>query len=265
MRRLALMLSVALSFVAMGATNYFTEGTVWYTLVHPDYTGDGDTGYRNVVQKTWLESVPECWNLDMEDDLLIICQTTLEENGDEADGKKSILGMVKVEEDVVYYRRHPLIDNWEVMYDFFPVGGDNAEVCYLPGIWPNTYDAQLYKEHCVAREAIDGYPELEMITVEETSPDGEKGTGEWIAGIGSTKGIMHNCMYGMKLGGGSSTLIKVEHNGETVYEASPSGGVSDLPSADTSVGKKYSLDGLEITDPAQGELYITAGQLRYRR
>ena len=72
-------------------------------------------------------------------------------------------------------------------------------------------------------------------------------------------------MYGMKLGGGSSTLIKVEHNGETVYEASPSGGVSDLPSADTSVGKKYSLDGLEITDPAQGELYITAGQLRYRR
>lgn len=265
MRRLVLMLSVALSFVAMGATNYFTEGTVWYTLMHPDYNGDGDTGHHHVMVKTWLERVPECWNLDVEDNVLIICQTTVNENGEEINGKKSIPGMVKVEEDVVYYRRHPLIDNWEVMYDFFLDKGDNVEVCHIPVIWPNTYDAILYKEHCIERGAVEGYPELEMITVEETSPDGEKGTGEWIAGIGSTKGLIHNCMYARMLGGGSSQLVKVEHNGKTIYEASPHCGVTELPAADAPSGKKYSLGGLEISEPADGELYISDGQLRCRR
>lgn len=234
-------------------TNYFAEGTEWYTSATGIDPEDGSRLTR--TSRIWLEKAPEDWNLPEEGLVMYVAVEETDET--------YVAGFIKSEDEKVYFMNHPRFMEWLLLYDFSLTEGYVAEVAEMRTIWPNTYGVEKFSENCVGETSVEGWPELQAIKIEEDYNQ-EVGSTVWIRGIGSIQSPFKNCRYGRWIGSSSSVLEKVVHNGEVVYQRSVDASVAGWPSLESGDAVRYSIDGRRLNEPLKGGMYIENGKTYIR-
>lgn len=186
--------------------------------------------------------------------------------GDETPEDKTLANCLRKEGDRIYFLPYRGATEEVLMYDFGMQVGESAEIGLMPYYWTETSKAVMTTVKCTGYSSVSlNGQEYEVMELEEYSDDGYNfGNGQWIKGMSSTKGLDGNGYFMVE--GGSSRLLKVIVDGETVYDAEP---LADIEMTATPEGGdaeeiRYKLDGT-IFDESDTGFYIQNGRIRIKK
>lgn len=203
------MASLAIPLLAMGE-NFFQEGTTWHVRCtgthHPDpvYT---DIEFRAEGDTTINGSTA-----------LKISSTII---GNGAPATPSIY--VKSENGRILFWDNNTRD-WYLMYDFNLKKGDGCTIYSIPLNDHIKSPEPTYVKctHTDLNQYYDNIPQIALQEYTDSSCSTYIGDGEWLVGIGSTKGVIENNRFEI-LDGGTSYLTHVSSFDNIVCRYAPSG------------------------------------------
>ncbi len=160
---------------------------------------------------------------------------------------------LRVDGEKVYYYL-PSGKCWELLYDFSISVGETVSVV-IPGNW-NNESGNLQTLRCMGSKEDEGIKMLYMLEQEiaESGDIYNPVYGTWIAGLGSTKGVISMLFFNSS--GGTTTLIEAKL-GDSIIYSKPSGIESAIAGSVESPEIWYNLDGTKMEGaPTAKGLYI---------
>ncbi|MDE6230463.1 MAG: hypothetical protein K2M37_02465 [Muribaculaceae bacterium] len=138
------------------------------------------------------------------------------------DPNLEFLAYVKTEDNRVYVSEDGTQD-WLLIYDFNLQPGEGTTIYHYPYGGSGSRVITTYVE---CKEIVDSpdYPGLKIMKLEEFESESDRSYpryGEWLIGIGSADGVLHNGRFQMD--GGGSRLVEVLVDGKQVYKNEPTG------------------------------------------
>lgn len=194
---------------------YFQQGTVWKTLWTDSSTGS----FTGSVTSYYLEGT------EIIDDVEAIGLYMVDSDAVNPLQIPQKIALIREENGKVYfYNIHHPSGGWYILYDFTLEVGQYAEIYDIPYGYSNHLPVKA-KVKCIEKEKLEGYENLECMTVFDVSCPYEeleqRYKNKWIVGISSLKGLTSNIWFNM-LGGGCS-LQEVTYKGEILYSNNKSG------------------------------------------
>ncbi len=203
--------------MALGAENFFKEGTKWvvheYASIYPPELVNS----RKVIS---LEKYA-----DGENKSLGFYYSYTPDVETTVFSEPQFFAYVKVEGNKVYFKpNRPNANEWLLLYDFDLKPGEGAYHYLAWGIVnPSNPDPQRTYLKCVGIDVDPNYPEWEMMSFEEYFDEscevrlnGLIGPKYWIKGLSSVRGVTWNS--GLELDGGGATLLEVTCGDRIIYK-----------------------------------------------
>lgn len=260
MRLVAFLIFVSLFCSRICAENCFVLGTVWYVSDGIEQTETCSDFSGKIYE---LQPYPQ----DEDCDFMELLATDVVKGA--RVGEQALAAYIRVDGEKVYFKDPWNFKEWYLMYDFSILEGENVEVYEVKTQGNANKNPTPQNLYCYDSTVIDeyGFEIMKVISedyknyLQEDYPYPDRWdvmSGKWLKGLGSTEGPIENCIYG-RIGGPKSRLLRVELNGNILYE-------SDWLSSDPEVkvenheSPKYSIDGRRLSPDAEG-LYIQDGKL----
>lgn len=143
-------------------------------------------------------------------------------NYDEPNAIQELVAIIREENNKVYFWSEPTED-WYLMYDFTLQPGEGTVVYSTRRLEKDNIPFNSYML-CIDQHDDDMCPGHTVLGMEEYKVNDlaqPRGTGNWIDGIGSSRGVLENNMY--YVDGMGSKLIEASINGTILYKSLPSG------------------------------------------
>ncbi len=252
-------LAILGSAAAMGA-DCFVEGAQWWSKEYgapmPNtplwervvtLTGDTVIGEHDCM-KMWIQEL----------DLPTRSPSSI-------DGQ-TLATIIRVEKqangDRIWFLPNEGATEWLLMYDFSLLPGESCTVWMVPGDF-STAGGSPYSKKMICREITTDEQGLQVMTMaeEETYVDPESWRSvQWIRGGGSLMGVLRNSTFSLD-GSSSGQLITLTlPDGEVVYRNDALAEVQQVESTLPEPTRICTLQGVPVSAPTSGEIYIVNGK-----
>lgn len=210
MKKLILILIIIISLpLSAIAQNYFKDGTKWVTQTN---------GTHNPTPTFTLETTT------IEGDTIVNGHNALKMfTSNDTDKSFKLMAVIRTDGDKVYFRNRQDNDEWYLLYDF---GLTVGQGCYVYSmLYPDNATDLPKKTYIKCTELkndsqYNGWGTMIVEEYETESCDVFLGTGTWIKGLASIKGVIENNMFDMD--GRGSQLLEASSNGQVIYRKSTS-------------------------------------------
>lgn len=246
LKKVSVLLAMAMLPVLAMAQSYFVDGTKWKTRTYPCCSLDGDGS----VYITTLEG---------EETIDGYTALKMYSESEDDPSSRTLKAYIRTDGDKVYFRKaNSEITEWRLMYDF---GLKEGEGCYVyalnrsEDIRPRSYIK------CVG-VSRDAGSQLDVMTLEEYDDETCESFvrhGKWFKGLASELGVEYNNYF--ELDGGGTMLIEAQYGGDTVYEWTPT---SISGTTAPALGARVDGNTLTVTNiasPCRVQLFAADGTL----
>lgn len=204
------------------AQNYFVDGMIWKVMVF-------GTQYQEYSPTLVVTSI--------DGDTIVDGQQALKMYQSWGDGATELAAIVRTEGDKVFFHDASSATGWSLCYDF---GLEIGEGCYVKGLTSPCITTYIKCVDIHDSPEYGGWSVMELEEYEDESCSTCYGTGVWLRGLCSSKGVTSNNR--LDVDGMGAYIVSEVYCGKQLLYQNTANGISG-----TTVGRfSVSVDGLSV-------------------